>query len=81
MNIKNWFKKWKLYDSSKYDIIPKYIKYNFRLSPTQIKQVEKLYSKYGNMDYIFYYTGIGIGFKVKIWKTNEYIDLTDYDTW
>ncbi len=40
-----------------------------------------VYNTYGNMDYIFYYTSIGVGFKVKIWKTNEYIDLTDYDTW
>lgn len=78
--MKNIFKKWKLYNSFKYTLIPKKSIY-FKLNDKQKKKVNELYNTYGNMDYIFYYTSIGVGFKVKIWKTNEYIDLTDYDTW
>lgn len=81
-NIRKWLTKWKLVDSSKYEIT----KFpsptlKFVLTEWQQEQVNKLYKKYGNMDYCFYFTGIGHGFKVKIWKTDKYIDLTDVSNW
>lgn len=80
--IKNYFKKWKLVDTTKYAVEPIVPKtYKFVLTEKQQAQVDELYDSKGSMDYIFYFTGIGTGFKVKLWKTNEYIDLTDYDTW
>lgn len=78
--FKHFFTKWKLVNTRKFLVIP-HKNYKFILSDKQQKEVEELYKTKGGMDYIFYFTGIGIGFKVKIWKTNEYIDLTDYDTW
>ena len=74
--MKNIFKKWKLYNSFKYTLIPKKSTY-FKLSDKQKKKVNELYNTYGNMDYIYYYTSIGVGFKVKIWKRYEYIDLNE----
>ena len=50
--------------------------YTFKLTVWQQEQVDKLREQYGDMDYCFYFTGIGTGFKVKIWKTNEWIDLS-----
>lgn len=80
--FKHFFTKWKLINSDSYTLLkfphPTRI---FILSEKQQKQVDEIYKTQGGMDYIFYFTEIGIGFKVKIWKTNEYIDLTDYDTW
>lgn len=80
--IKNYFTKWKLVNTNKYSIEPYPYPYTrFILTPQQMRDVERIYKEKGSMDYIFYYTGIGIGFKVKIWKTNEEIDLTDVSTW
>ena len=54
-----------------------YSTYTFKLTVWQQEQVDKLYEQYGDMDYCFYFIdGIGVGFKVKIWKTNEWIDLS-----
>ena len=53
-----------------------YSTYTFKLTVWQQEQVDKLYEQYGDMDYCFYFTEIGTGFKVKIWKTNEWIDLS-----
>lgn len=70
-----WLTKWKLVDTTKYELI-KSNTTKFVLTDAQEEQVEKLFEEYGDMDYCFYSTGIGIGLKVKLWKTNEYIDLT-----
>lgn len=78
-----WLTKWKLVDTTKYEIskFPS-LTYKFVLTEQQQKQVDKLYRQYGDMDYCFYFIkGIGIGFKVKIWKTNEWIDLTYVSLW
>lgn len=72
--FKYFFIKWKIVNTNKFVLVPSK-NYKFILTDKQQKQVEELYKTKGNMDYIFYFTGIGIGFKVKIWKTNEYIDL------
>lgn len=54
-----------------------YSTYTFKLTVWQQEQVDKLYEQYGDMDYCFYFIDrIGVGFKVKIWKTNEWIDLS-----
>lgn len=80
--IKKFFTKWRLVNTCKFTIEPfPYPTTKFVLTEKQQKQVDELYEKKGGMDYIFYYTGIGEGFKVKIWETDEYIDLTDYDAW
>ena len=54
--------------------------FQFTLTEWQQQQVNRLFEEYGSMDYCFYFTSIGTGFKVKLWKTNQWIDLTDYDT-
>lgn len=77
--IKMWKK---LKDKFKQEFTKRpYSTYTFKLTVWQQEQVDKLYKQYGGMDYCFYFTGIGIGFKVKIWKTNEWIDLTDVSSW
>lgn len=73
--IWKWLTKWKIVDTTKYELI-KSNTTKFVLTDTQEEQVEKLFEEYGDMDYCFYSTGAGIGLKVKLWKTNEYIDLT-----
>jgi hypothetical protein len=79
-----WLTKWKLVDTTKYEIteFSNSTYYKFVLTKWQQEQVDKLYEQYGGMDYCFYFSsGLGIGFKVKIWKTNEWIDLTDINQW
>ncbi len=77
-----WLTKWKLVDTTKHVIMKFPPTLMFALTEQQQKQVDKLYEQYGSMDYCFYFSGgLGIGFKVKIWKTNEWIDLTDVDSW
>ena len=82
-DIKHWINKWKIVNSDKYSIekFP-YPYIRFELTKQQMDKVEKLFIEKGNMDYTFYpCSGIGWGFKVKIWKTNEEIDLTDVSNW
>lgn len=78
-----WLTKWKLVDSTKYEISKfPYPTMRFILTEWQQLEVERLRKQYGEMDYCFYFIdGIGVGFKVKIWKTNEWIDLTDVSLW
>ena len=75
-----WLTKWKLVDTTKYMIFSNttpYSTYAFSLSTKQQEAVDKLYEQYGGMDYCFYFTGsANVGFKVKIWKTGQWIDLS-----
>ena len=69
-----WLTKWKLVDTTKYDLVN--TKY-FVLSENQTEKVAQLFEEYGGMDYCFYPLDNNWGFKVKIWKKNEWIDLTE----
>lgn len=78
----NWFKKWKLVDTTKYDIEPIGRKGKFQLSDREIEDAETIYKAHGTIEYTFYpCAGIGWGVKVKVWKTGEYIDITDVSNW
>lgn len=80
-NIKNWFKKWKIVDTSCNNVIPHNI-LTFWLTPQQMKDADRIYKEKGTIEYTFYPCGgIGFGCKVKVWKTNEYIDITDVSNW
>ena len=74
-----WLTKWKIVDTKKYKIIDKN-RFSFILTPQQQIDVEILQKEKGNMDFCFYPTEYGDGFKVKIWNTNEWIDLTDINS-
>lgn len=81
--VRRWLTKWKLVDTTKYDVL-KFPRptLTFSLTKWQQEQVDKLYKQHGSMDYCFYFVGgIGVGFKVKLWKTGEWIDLTDVSDW
>ena len=71
-----WLTKWKVVDTEKYRIVNKN-RFVFVLTSKQQVSVERLQREKGNMDFCFYPTEYGDGFKVKIWNTDEYIDLTD----
>lgn len=80
--LMNWFKKWKLVDTTKYSIEPHGKPGKFQLTNQQIEQANKIYKEKGTIEYIFYPCGgLGYGVKVKVWKTNEYIDITDVSNW
>ena len=74
--ILKWIAKWKLVDTEKYKIVDK-SRFSFILTPKQQEKVYKLQQEKGNMDFCFYPTEYGDGFKVKIWNTDEWIDLTE----
>lgn len=75
------FLRWKLINTSKYLIIPK-DKYYFILSDKEQQKAKEIYKNKGTIEYTFYPCGgIGWGCKVKVWKTNEYIDITDMSDW
>lgn len=78
--ILNIFKKWKLVDTTKYNIIPGNTTY-FWLSDKENEDAKRIRKEKGDISYIFTYTGIGISLKVKVIKTGEIIDITDYSTW
>lgn len=54
---------------------------NFTLSEKQLKRAEEIYKEKGTISYEFIPSGIGWVVKVKVIKTGEEIDITDYDTW
>jgi hypothetical protein len=73
--ILKWLTKWKVVDTEKYRIVNKN-RFVFVLTPKQQVNVERLQKEKGNMDFCFYPTEYGDGFKVKIWNTDEWIDLS-----
>lgn len=80
LNCKNWFKKWKLVDSSKFRIIPfSETGRFFKLTAQEKEDAEKIYKEKGTIAYTFYPCGgIGWGVKVCVLDTGEEIDITDY---
>ena len=68
--------KYRLINAWKYYITP--VSSNtleFKLTEKQQKKVNELLEKYGSMDYCFYFIEDSLRFKVKIWKTGEWIDV------
>ena len=82
-NLKYKFTKWKLIDTSKYDLIPwENKKRYFILSPKEYANAEEIYNNKGTISYEFYpCAGIGWGVKVHVLKTKEIIDISDINTW
>ena len=82
-NLKHRFTKWKLIDTSKYDLIPwEDKKRYFILSPKEYTNAEEIYNNKGTISYEFYpCAGIGWGVKVHVLKTKEIIDISDINTW
>lgn len=82
-SIKRRFTKWKLVDTSEYCLIPwDNRKKQFTLSDKEYEESKKLYKEKGTISYEFYpCDGIGWGVKVRVLKTDEIIDITDYDNW
>jgi len=81
---KNWFKKWKLVDSSKFRIIPfSEMGRFFELTPQEKKDAEKIYKEKGTISYEFYPCGgIGWGVRVHLLDTkDETINITDITSW
>lgn len=79
--IKHFFVKWKFVNKDKYKIIPG-SQQIFTLTPSQKRACENICKRCGNIEYTFYpCEGIGYGVKIKIWKTGEYIDITDTSNW
>ena len=81
--IKYWIRRYKILDTWKYRYYPlSEADLYFRLSPIERLKADKILEEKGNIEYIFYPCGgIGWGVKVKVWKTNEYIDITDVSCW
>lgn len=81
--IKHWFKKWKFVNTDQYRVDPfPYPYLRFELTPKQMEQAKQIYKDKGTIEYTFYPCGgIGWGCKVKVWETNEYIDITDVSNW
>lgn len=81
--IKWKFKKWKLVNTSKYDLIPwEDKKKQFTLSDKEYEKSEKLYKEKGTISYEFCPCGIGWAVKIHcLDNNNEIIDITDYDNW
>ena len=82
--IKHWFKKWKiLVNTDRFKVEPFPYPYTrFELTPKQMEDAKKIYEEKGTIEYTFYpCSGIGWGCKVKVWNTNEYIDITDVSNW
>lgn len=81
--IKWKFTKWKLVDTSKYDLVPwEDKKRYFILSPKEYEDAEKLYKEKGTISYEFYpCAGIAWGVKIHVLKTDEIIDISDVSTW
>lgn len=78
----NWLRRFKIIDTWKNVVIPKNDrKYYFKLSPKEYEDAQKIYKEKGTISYEFSPTGIGSVVKVKVLKTGEIIDITDYDTW
>lgn len=83
-DFKNWFKKWKLVNSSKFRIIPlSEIGRFFELTAQEKKDAEKIYKEKGTISYEFYPCG-GIGWGVRVHlldNNNKIINITDYNNW
>ena len=72
----NWIKK--LFGKSNTITVVPSGTQSFTLTQSQQNRVNELWKEFGAMDYCFYpCEGVGYGFKVKIWKTGEFIDLTN----
>lgn len=81
--IKRQLKRWKLVDKYSNKIVPNSeLKRYFTLTPKEFEEAQKLYKEKGTLSYEFYPCGgIAWGVKVKILKTGEVIDISDYDSW
>ena len=77
--IKHFFTKWRIVDTDKYKIIP-ISKLIFTLTDKQLSKSNLIKAKDGAIEYTFYpKSELKFGVKVKVWKTGEYIDITDVD--
>lgn len=81
--IKRQLKRWKLVDKYSNRIIPNSeLERYFILTPKEFEEAKKLYKEKGTLSYEFYpCAGIAWGVKIKILKTDEVIDISDYDSW
>ena len=81
-NFIKWCGKWKVVDTSKYEIELPGTRERFELTPAQKARADQIYKDKGTIEYTFYPCGgIGWGCKVKVWSTGEYIDITDVSNW
>lgn len=81
--IKDYLRRWKIVDKWKYRIIPhSEMGRYFSMSPKEKEEADKLYKEKGTLAYEFYPCGgIAWGVRVKVVKTGEIIDITNYDCW
>lgn len=70
--------KWKFVNTEKYDILSK-SNFTFILNNTQQEEAERLIKEYGDLEFCFSHNALGISVKVRILKTNEIINLSEYD--
>lgn len=81
--FKRLITRYKILDTWKYRYYPNSeANLYFKLSPLEKEKANRIYKEKGIIEYTFYPCGgIGWGVKVKVWKTNEYIDITDVNCW
>lgn len=80
--FKRFFTKWKIVNSTKYDIVSvKDRNKSFKLSEKEYEASQKIYKTKGTISYEFIPSGIGWGVKIHVLNTHETIDITDYNTW
>ena len=82
-SIKRTLIRWKLVDTHKYYLIPwSDKKRQFILSDKEYIKAQNIYKEKGTISYEFYpCAGIGWGVKIHVLKTEEIIDVTDYNNW
>lgn len=79
MKFKQFFKKWKIIDSSKYYIFSKEeYKRVFTLSETEYNLSKNFIPP---IEYVFTPTSIGYDVKIREIKSNKTYDITDYNRW
>lgn len=80
--LKRWIYHYEIVDRHKYDLI---LKEDWRLyfvmSKKEYEEAKKIYEEKGYITYEFCPTAIGNGLNIRVEKTGEVIDITDYDTW
>lgn len=82
IKLENLWNRWRIIDTWKYQLILKSdLKRYFCLSPEEYEVVQKIKKEKGDISYHFYPTGIGTTVRVKVKKTSEEIDITDYNYW
>ena len=77
--IKLFFKKWKIIDTCKYQILPKDAHY-FLLSEQEYRDSERIYKEKGTITYTFSPSGIGWCITVTTKDGKEY-NITDVTSW